>query len=172
MSYPEFQYSNSLASLKELDFPNLDLRVFDEKGQPELVAELRSGIYKKNWSVEQGSDWIRLDSVDFVPSEEYAIVKLSRTSTGMSSSDFGLDQVFVLRSQHPVAVQQIKFNTRGFGASVKFNANSEVLTIKGVPGWEQCCPKTLDIVTYKFIGDGFSQTVVPRLPMPEYKPAE
>jgi hypothetical protein len=69
-------------------------------------------------------------------------------TTGASASDFQVVQVFSIRDNHPVLVQQILFNTRGCKtAGAKYSAQARTLTVKAVHGWEHCCPKTLDVLT-------------------------
>jgi hypothetical protein len=130
-------------SLQHLDFRNLQFNIFDEHGRAIVSTKLRNGKYKSK------SDWLRMDWVHFLgETSDSAVVSLSWVATGVSASDSGIVQVFTLRDGHPVVVQQISFNTRGCGTSSIFSSDHVLLTIRGEHGWEHCCPKTLDVVTF------------------------
>lgn len=172
---PNHVYNGTTQSLRQLDFRNFRFHVFDERGESILAAKLRNGKYDskehdRKWKMGDGYDWLRLDWVRLVGEEsQFAIASLSWVTAGGSTSDFGIVQVFILREGHPVVVQQILFNMRGCVA----NANSELtsrpllLTIKGVHGWEHCCPKTLDVVTFSWAGSSFKRKSYHSLPLPE-----
>jgi hypothetical protein len=89
------------------------------------------------------------------PSEpEIAVAQFDLVETAGSSSDYGVVQVFRLKEDHLTVVQQILFNTRGnakVGAAI--DARSSTLTIRGVHGWEHCCPTELDVLRFR-IDDG------------------
>lgn len=118
--------------------------------------------------MRDGYDWLRLDGVRFLgESSEFAIVPFSWVTAGGSTSDFGVVQVFTLREGHPVVVQQILFNTRGCGASSQLSIRPLLLTIKGVHGWEHCCPKTLDVIKFRWTGGSFHLKSHHSVPLPE-----
>src|SRR5215472_6245629 len=144
---PDHVYATTAKSLKRLDFLNLQFHVFDEHGKSLLTAKLRDGEYKSKWELENGYAWLGLDWVRFVGEEsKFAIASLSWVTAGGSSSSSGVVQVFTLREGHPVVVQQILFNTRGCGTSSELSTYPLLLNIKGVHGWEHCCPKMLDVI--------------------------
>jgi hypothetical protein len=114
-----------------------------------------------------GYDWLRLDWVRFVgKSSEFAIISFSWVTAGGSTSDFGVVQVFTLRDGRPVVVQQILFNTRGCGASSQLSIRPLLLTIKGVHGWEHCCPKALDVINLCWTGRSFHLKSHHSVPLP------
>lgn len=165
---PQHVCAATTESLRSLDFRNLQFHVFDKSGKSILTAKLRNGKYQSKWTFEQGSDWLRLDSARFMGGHsEFAVVSLSWVITGASASDFGLVQVFALHEKHPVVVQQILFNVRGCGRSARISERTGALTIKGVHGWEHCCPKTLDVVTFRWTGSLFKRLSYESLPLPK-----
>jgi hypothetical protein len=165
---PGHVYVATTTSLKDLDFRNFQFHIFDRHGASELTAKLRKGIYESKWTVQNGANWLRLDWVQFLGEEpEFAIVSLSWVTTGGSASDFGVVQVLTLREKHPVVVQQIFFNTRGCGASSDLNKRLLLLTIKGVHGWEHCCPKTLDVIEFGWADGSFQRRSYRSTPLPE-----
>jgi hypothetical protein len=165
---PDHVYATSTESLRHLDFHNLQFRIFDEHGKSMLAARLRNGKYESKWTPGNGSNWLRLDWVRFVDEEsQFAIASLSWVTTGGSASDFGVVQVFTLREGHPVVVQQILFNTRGCGASSALTTHPLLLTIKGVHGWEHCCPNTLDVIKFNWAGGSFQRRSHHSVSLPE-----
>lgn len=162
---PQHVYRMRIGSLRGVDFRNFHFHIFNEHGNSILTAKLRNGKYESVWTLRDGSNWLRPDWLRFMGEQsEFAIVSLSWVSTGGSASDFGVVQVFSLRSQHPVVVQQILFNTRGCNASSEFSSLYRVLTIKGVHGWEHCCPTTADVMQFRWTDGSFrmkSQHSVP-----------
>ena len=165
---PQQMYAATTESLSSLDFRNFQFHVFDKSGKAILTAKLRNGKYQSKWTSRDGSNWLRLDSVRFIGRHsEFAVISLSWVSTGASASDFGLVQVFALHEKHPVVVQQILFNVRGCGTSARISDHTGVLTIKGVHGWEHCCSKTLDVVTFCWTGSSFKRQSYESVPLPK-----
>ena len=159
-----YRYRRAFSTLQAVDHSNFDYNLFSNTGERLLLAEVRNGKYDSRPSQPYGSDWVRLEWVQFVGS--YAVVALSWVSTSGSSSDYGVVQVFALRHEHPVVVQQLMFNARGCGSRSTFDVAARKLTIKGVHGWEHCCPTTLDTVTYSWTGSSFTQQTVESIPIP------
>ncbi len=165
---PQHVYVPMTQSLSSLDFRNFQFYIFDKSGKSMVRAKLHNGKYQSKWTLQQGSNWLRLDSVRFMGGHhEFAVVLLSWVTTGASASDFGLVQIFALDENRPVVVQQILFNVRGCGTSARISPRTGVLTIKGVHGWEHCCPKTLDVVTLRWSGSSFKRQSYESLPLPE-----
>jgi hypothetical protein len=141
-------------SLNLIDFRNFRVHIFDAKTRrPIFSAKLRDGKYESKWTLEKGSDSLRLDWARLIGEKSrFAVILLSWETTGASTSDFGVVQVFTMRNPHPVVVQKILFKERGCGASAKLSNPPVSLTISGVHGWEHCCPKSLDVVTFSWDG--------------------
>lgn len=113
-------------------------------------------------------DWLGLDWVRFVGEEsKFAIASLSWVTAGGSSSSAGVVQVFTLREGHQVVIQQILFNTRGCGTSSELATHPLLLNIKGVHGWEHCCPKTLDVIKFRWAGGSIQVLSHRSVPLPE-----
>ena len=155
-------------SLRHLDFRNLHFHIFDEHGKSVLFVNQRNGKSESKWTAQNGSDWLRLDWVRFFGEEsEFAVTSLSWVTTGGSASDYGLVQVFTLRDRHPIVIQQLLFNMRGCGTSSRLSIHPLLLTIKGVHGWEHCCPKSLDVMTFNWVNGSFHRKAYRSMPLPE-----
>ena len=164
--FPRYVYKQTMKSLRTVDFRNFQIHVFDAR-KSILIAKLRNGKYESNWASAHGSDWLRLNSVDFLGNHsEFGVVSLSWVTTGASASAFGLVQVFTLREGHPVVVQQILFNARGCGTSASIRKNVGGLTVRGVHGWEHCCPNTLDVLTFSWTGSSFERKTQQSVSLP------
>lgn len=170
-----FQYEKTISSLRAIDFRNVEYRFFvedDATGEirPEFTARLHNGKFhrdERSNGVYTGSDDIGFDWVQFITGpQQYAVVSLWWTSVGGSSSPSEVIEVFGFEHQHPTVVQEIMFNVRGCSAArATFNAANNTLRVVAVHGWEHCCPKTLDVVTYKWSGSSFSQMTAKTAPM-------
>jgi hypothetical protein len=160
---PNHVYRVTAKSLRQLDFRNFQFHVFDEDGESTLVAKLRNGKYDskehdRKWKMGDGYDWLGLDWVRFVgENSEFAIVSFAWVTAGGSTSDYGVVQVFTLREGHPAVVQQILYNIRGCPTSANLSTRLLLLTIRGVHGWEHCCPKTIDVVKFRWAGSSFKR---------------
>ena len=170
--YPHYKYLRAVDSLSAVDFHNFNLILFDDDGRRMLLAKLQDGTFEHKYKV--GGDWVKVASIQYWSPEKTgppkALLRADYVETGASSSDFGLVQVFELTEGHPVVLQQILFNTRGEGADSAFDSKKGVLKIRGVHGWEHCCPTTLDVGTFKWNGSGFALTESKSIPMPSAQP--
>jgi hypothetical protein len=159
-------HTTTTESLRRMDFRNLQFRIFDEDGKSMIAAKLRNGEYER--TDENGSDCLGLDWVRFVGEHsEFAIVSLDWVTIGGSSSPIGVIQVFTLREGHPVVVQQIRSNKRGCGTSSALGTHPILLTVTGAHGWEHCCPKTLDVIEFLWVGGSFKRKSYHSIPLPE-----
>ena len=100
--------------------------------------------------------------------EEHAMIIAEWTSCGGSCNSSGIVQVFELQGGHPVVTQQIDFDSHAKGTGAKFDKDSLTLTITGRSDDESphCCPKSLDLVTYRWEGQQFEQRSYKRVPAP------
>jgi hypothetical protein len=173
LATPDYVYRSTIDSLTRLDFRNLSLHIFNARGESTLAAQLRNGRYDskehdRKGRFGHGYDWLRLDWVRFLgENSDFAVISFSWVTAGASASDFGVVQVFTLRQGHPVVVQQLLFNTRGCGASAHFSTRLSHLTIKGVHGWDHCCPRTLDVIKFRWADGSFHQESHYSAPLPE-----
>jgi hypothetical protein len=167
--YPKHSYYQQVASIREVDFRNLDLIIYYERGKKSLVAKLRKGLFQRDYPTHC-YDWVKLNSVvyfeDASTAGEKALVTADWVSACASSDDTGIVQVFEISDGHPVALQQIEYNERGGGASHSFNPKTGTLTIKGAHGWEHCCPTTLDVGTFKWNESKFTLVKTASIPIP------
>jgi hypothetical protein len=99
---------------------------------------------------------------------ERALLTTDWMSCGASCNDSGIVQVFELRDGHPVLIQQIGFDSDARGTGANFDENSQTLTITGRSNEDSphCCPKSLDMVTYRWTGQQFVQGSYTRVPVP------
>ena len=170
---PNHVYTATNESLRQVDFRNFQFHIFDKNGASTLSARLRNGKYDskksdRKWKMGDGYDWLRLDWVRFAgKNSEFAIVSLSWVTAGGSTSDFGVVQVLTLLESQPVVVQQILFNTRGCGTSADLDTRLLLLTVTGVHGWEHCCPKTLDVIKFRWTGTSFKRESYHSIPVPK-----
>ena len=156
--YPHYSYPETLASLRRLDLKDSEVVTFDEGGRPGPKAHLRAGkceVRFKETSYWLGLKWSMV--LQNEPSEtEIAVAQFDLVETAGSSSDYGVVQVFQLKEGRLSVVQQILFNTRGSAkVGATLDARSNTLTIRGVHGWEHCCPTELDVVRFRIDGDLF-----------------
>jgi hypothetical protein len=99
---------------------------------------------------------------------EHAVVTTDRMGCGASCHSSGSVQVFALRDNHPVITQEFDFDSNALGARATFDDKSQTLTIAGRSAEESpdCCPKSLDVVTYQWEGQQFVQSNYKRAPVP------
>jgi hypothetical protein len=170
--YPKHSYSQQVKSIREIDFRNFELIIFGGRGKTNLVADLRHGIFQRNYT-DGCYDWLKLASVvyfdDASGEGQKALVMADWVSACGSSSDFGVAQVFGIANGQPIVLQQILYNERGGGAASSYSMKTSTLTIKSVHGWEHCCPTTLDVGTFKWNGSKFALTKTDSIPIPSVK---
>jgi hypothetical protein len=169
VSYPKYSYSTRTASVKNIDFRNMNLVIFDHAGKAQLTAKLRNGRFEQHHR-DGGREEVELELVKYFGSSttggERAFVSIDWLSVGGSSSPSGFLQVFGIKDEHPFVFQQIEYNERGEGVGSSFDARKGTLTIRGVHGWEHCCPTTLDVGTFRWNGSRFLLVRTNSIPMP------
>ena len=74
----------------------------------------------------------------------------------------------MLRDNHPVLMQEFDFDANALGTGATFDGKSQTLTITGRSAEESpdCCPKSLDVVSYQWDGQQFVQSSYKRMPAP------
>jgi hypothetical protein len=168
ITQPDYRYPVTVNSLQEIDFNNFKLAYF-YRGRPDPMFQLRAGKFARKYEIG-GYDQVGLESVEFFDFRNHvfahALVTFWWVTAGGSTSSSQVVQVFELSDGHPVVVQQIVFNARGLGASSRFELGTQKLTIRGVHGWEHCCPTTLDEGTFEWNGAVFKITTYHSIPMP------
>jgi len=164
VSKPDRVLEPTVSSVCGVDFRNI--RIFDEgRGS----APLTDGKYERE---ADSHEYVNLkDIVCFGHGEgagEHALITAEWTSCGGSCNSSGIVQVFELRGGHPVITQQIDYDSHAEGTGAKFDKDSLTLTITGRSDEESphCCPKSLDVVTYRWQGQQFVQSSYKRVPAP------
>jgi hypothetical protein len=134
----------------------------------EETASLKAGKYEEpseNLGGESSVDVKLLSCVDR-GAAEHALLATNWLSCGASCNSHEIVQVLELRGGHPVVVQQINFDSDARGTGATFDDNSRILTITARSNEESphCCPKSLDVVTYRWEGQQFVQSSYKRVP--------
>jgi hypothetical protein len=162
VSFPNTPYKIRAKNIYAVDFHNIRLHI-DEK----LAVQLRNGKY--NHRDKDGFDSVDLDAHCVEGeggSSRYAIVEWTWIyGYGSSNSECAV-QVFALRSEHPVVVQQLYFDCHALTAGSMFDTESKKLTIGARTDDDSphCCAKTLDVVSYVWAESKFEQATFDRIP--------
>jgi hypothetical protein len=130
---------------------------------------LRAGNYERPKNLEgESSVTVKLLSCLDRGVAEHALLATNWLNCGASCNSQEIVQVFELRDGNPVLVQQISFDSDAAGTGAIFDDNSLTLTVKGRSNEESphCCPKSLDVVTYRWAGQQFVQSSYTRVPVP------
>jgi len=157
----------ALRSIRDVDFRNLRVVVFDAEGKPAGRFPLRNGLLERSTVV--GGEDLDLGDVYYFKGahneNEKALVELSWLSCGGSCSQSGYLLVFELRRGELFAIQQITYDLQAPGALDRFFPQSAVLTVLGRTADDSphCCPKSLDEVTFDWTRNGFQVRSVQRL---------
>jgi len=152
--FPNYSYTQPVASILEFDIRNQTLVLFDAGGKTAITARLQNGSFEEHHadgsyiSINLG-DVQYFDLYNEQPNHALATVKW--IAAGASTSSSGLLQVFEIRGDRVVVTQQIRFNRLAEGTGSSFNPETLQLTIKGVHGGEH---GTTIIDTGKFRWDG------------------
>src|SRR5271165_1766076 len=159
-SFPNYQHDSTVARLAKVELQNSPFVIFDTDNKPELTGTLQNGNFERVYGEHHAGERVHMEGVYEISSSDskapVALLTLNYLSGAGSSSEEGIGQVVQLQNSHPVVLQQIAYNMRGSSdAGYAFNSRTGILTIKGVHGWEHCCPTTLDVGTYKWNGSRF-----------------
>jgi hypothetical protein len=151
--------SNGVCGVDYLNAP-----VFDG----EDTVSLRAGKYEGHVQLGESSVEVKLLSCLDRGVAEHALLATDWVDCGASCNSHEIVQVFELRDGHPALVQQISFDSDAKGTGATFDDNSRTLTITGRSNEESphCCPKSLDVVTYRWAGQQFVQSSYKRVPVP------
>jgi hypothetical protein len=168
ISFPNYMYPYALASPNRLNLKNGDLVIFHGNRASYLRAHLHNGAYRKLYA-GAGGDEVELDWVRFIRNDSgqanYAFAYYTWVSWAGSSSDSGIVQLLQLVDGHVKVTQQILFNVRGSEkAGADFDTKSNTLKIRGVHGWEHCCPTELDFIRFHFDDGLFKQVSHRKVP--------
>ena len=159
-------FPGSYSSIRQVDFRNLRIPVFDRAGKPAGSISFKNGRYKSD---EPGSNYAEaLHSVHYLsgPSSSKggsALVLYSWTDGGGSSSQGGSATVFTVTNGRLGSVQDIGWDTH-FQASQPtdlFDPGTKTLVIRSahyIPGDAHCCVSAMDVVTFRWDGTRFIRT--------------
>jgi hypothetical protein len=132
------------------------------------TVPLRDGKYEQQDNI--GSESVTVEHTFCLDRDlaEHAVLATDWVGCGASCHSSGIVQVFELRDDHPVLVQQIDFDSDAKGAGTTFDDETRTLTITGRSNEESphCCPKSLDVVMYRWEGQQFVQSSYKRVPVP------
>jgi hypothetical protein len=131
---------------------------------------LRAGKYEAPPSLDgESSVTVKILSCLDRGAAEHALLATNWVSCGASCNSHEIVQVFELRDGRPVVVQQISFDSDAGGTGANFDDNSQTLTITGRSNEESphCCPKSLDVVTYRWARQQFVQSSYRREVVPD-----
>jgi hypothetical protein len=160
--FPNYSYPDALPSFSEPNMKNAELIVFGENGAMDIRARLRKGLYERH-NKEGGGDAVKFEWVKPIGKDpvnaNFAVACYTWVAWMGSSSDIGVVQLLQRVDGHLRVAQQILFNLRGSKtAGAYFDVKSSSLKIRGVHGWEHCCPTELDLMRFHF-DDGLLKQV-------------
>jgi hypothetical protein len=159
ISHPSYQYGVTVPSMGDVDFKNLTVFWYG-RDEPMPSARLLNTTFQQKYE-SGGGEEITLDLLKFLSLQgeidRRAVIDLLWRSCGGSCSENGLVQVYELRSGHPTVVEQIRYERHAPGTGIKLEAGSRVLTVTGRSSEPSpnCCPKSLDVMTFGWDGKEF-----------------
>lgn len=152
--FPNYSYPDAVASFSKPNLRNAELIIFGENGTTDIRARLRKGAYERR-NNEGGGDSVEFEWVKPIGNDpvnaNFAVAYYKWVAWMGSSNDIGVVQLLLREDGHLKVAQQILFNLRGSKtAGALFDVKSSSLKIRGVHGWEHCCPTELDLMTFHF----------------------
>ena len=159
ISHPNYQYDSSVASIADVDFKNMTV-FWHRSDKPEPSARLLKGNFERKYE-HGGGEEVTLDLVKLVnlqgETDQHAVIDILWRTCGGSCSDHGLVQVLELRSGHPVVVEQITYERHAPNIGAKLETGPRIPTVTGRSSEPSpnCCPKSLDVMTFEWDGKGF-----------------
>jgi len=156
-------------SIRKVDFKNFRYSVVE--GETHSSFRLRDGKFKRRFDV--GGEEISLDHVFYFRGNsagpEWALVQLDWISAVGSSTGEGVLQVFKFEDKVLFMTQQLTYDLHARGTGMDFNPKSGTLTVRARTNDDSphCCPRSLDIVTYRWDGKSFKQKSHKRIPAEE-----
>jgi hypothetical protein len=155
-------YTSEYERIDAVDFRNLAVHIYDDRGKPERKLNLKNGRYESRDN--QGFETVKLDAIHYVPGEDptrqYAVVLYTWFYGGGSSNTDGVAQVFELIDHRLTIKQQLQwdehFDTGKPYAS--FNVKSATLIVRTahyLPSDAHCCVSALDVITLRWNGSRF-----------------
>jgi hypothetical protein len=167
-----YSYPGSFSSIGKIDFRKFLYFAFDVDGKPiPAFVSQANGIALQNgqYNHRETGDYeeLNLDSRFYLPQlsqsdGESALILLSWSAAGGSSSQWETAQIFKLLGEQLRVVQELKWEVHGVEAlpTKSFDARTSTLVIRAdhhLPGDGHCCISALDIVTFKWDGNRLVQ---------------
>jgi hypothetical protein len=113
VTFPNYPYPQTLASMLEFDTKNAPLALFDSAGKPVTTARLQNGVFEDRQK-DGGYTNIRFTDYQyfeyFKEQPNHALASISWSTAGASTTSVGMIQIFEVRDGHPVVTQQIRYN--------------------------------------------------------------
>ena len=166
---PAFEYHHRFDSVSAVDFRNLQLNIFDDKGKVRVKAQLKNGVYETSGMPR---DWVAINQIayfDFQTGKpRYALVSFLWTWTGADASSYGGVQVFTIQNGWLTVAQQIFFTARHAGAGAVFDAATGALFVNSSHYLRvdaHCCPSRQDVIRYAWTGHEFRQVAMKTFPL-------
>ncbi len=166
---PGFEYHRHFDFINAVDFRDLQLNIFDDKGKVRVKAQLKDGLYE---SSGMPRDWVAVNSISYFDFQggkpRYALVSFLWTWTGADASSYGGVQLFTIQNGWLTVVQQIFFTARHAGAGAVFDPATGALFVNSshyVQVDAHCCPSQQDVIRYAWSGHDFRLIEVKTLPL-------
>ena len=166
---PHFEYHHRFDSISAVDFRNLELNIFDDKGHARVKAKLKDGTYETSGLPR---DWVAITGISYFDFQSgkprHALVSFLWTATGADANSYGGVQVFTIQNGWLTVVQQIFFTTRHAGAGAVFDGATGALFVNSSHYLQvdpHCCPSRQDVIRYAWSGDSFRQVEVKTFPV-------
>jgi hypothetical protein len=172
VSAPNRVLEQGASNVCSIDFRNI--RMFGENA--DWSADLKNGKYeRKSHSAYESTKLDHVFCSDYKRGGgQHAMVMTDWTDCGGSCMRTGVVQLFAIRAAHPVITQQFVYDSHATGTGATFDEKSLTLTITGRSddGSPNCCPKSFDVVTYRWQEGHFEQRSYKRVPAPSTQSVE
>jgi hypothetical protein len=158
--------SQPVDSIRKVDFKNLWYWFVHGTGGASF--RLRDGKFEDK--SDFGGNEISLVRVYYFQLKdaepEWALVQIAWSSGGGSSSDEGVLQVFKVEEEQLVMTQQFEYDLQAKGTGMDFNPKTGILIVRARTrdNTAHCCPKHIDIVTYRWNGKTFEEKTHQTIP--------
>jgi hypothetical protein len=171
---PNYGYTQPTNSLRQIDFGNFDFVIFDVNAQLTRRVSLENGQYHESQD-QSGSDltlgpvqYFGVSRLSIKREPNYALLTLRERDWGGSPADAAIVQVFKMEKHHLYIVQQFTFDQQAPGAGVSFDSKTGRLIIRArtSDNTPACCPRSLDVVSFRWNGRQFTQESAQTLRLP------
>jgi hypothetical protein len=161
----EIAYEDEFDSIRQVDFKNLIVHVFDDSGKVSLKARLKKGKYSHEEPLDFQYVWFRsvhyLDSNGKEPGR--AIVKFGYQGTAVSSCNSVMIQVFELRGKRLFLTQNIDFGEQD-ESDTRFDWKRNTLQIVAI---HPCDPWSFKLaIGFRWDGAKFRKVSLKEIPTP------